>query len=66
MQNLMGERIRCKCGLCNCQKEFEIIETEELINLIQHGRLNQEQINFLKRRVDCRTCKQCFIGNHSN
>ena len=43
---------------------FEIVETEELINLIQHGRLTPEQISFLKFRVGSRICKQCFIGKH--
>ena len=41
-----------------------MIETEELLNLIQHGRLNQEQITFLKKRVGSRVCKQCFLGEH--
>jgi len=60
----MGERINCECTKCNCQKIFEIIEIEELINLIQHGRLNSEQISFLKTRVGSRICKQCFVEKH--
>ena len=60
----MGKKINCECTECNCQKIFETIETEELINLIQHGRLNSEQISFLKTRVGSRTCKQCFVEKH--
>ena len=60
----MGSKINCQCIECNCQEKFEIIETEELLNLIQHGRLNPEQISFLKTRVGSRLCKQCFIENH--
>ncbi len=60
----MGRKINCECTQCNCKKIFEIIETEELINLIQHGRLNSDQISFLKTRVGSKICKQCFIANH--
>ncbi|AJW70622.1 hypothetical protein NADRNF5_0928 [Nitrosopumilus adriaticus] len=60
----MGTKINCKCTQCKCQKTFEIIETEELINLIQHGRLNSDQISFLKTRVGSEICKQCFVGDH--
>ena len=60
----MGKKINCECTKCNCQKIFEIIEIEELINLIQHGRLNSEQMSFLKSRVESEICKQCFVGKH--
>ncbi len=59
----MGTKIPCECT-CGCKEIFEIIETEELLNLIQHGRLNEEQIAFLKTRVGSRVCKLCFIGKH--
>ena len=49
---------------CKCDRVFETIETEELINLIQHGRLQPEQIEFLKKRVDSKSCKFCFTGSH--
>ncbi len=49
---------------CNCNKKFETVETEELLNLIQHGRLNQEQIMFLRTRIGSKLCKQCFIDEH--
>ena len=61
----MGSKIDCECSECTCQERFETIETEELLNLIQHGRLNQEQILFLKNRVGSRICKQCFLGEHN-
>ena len=61
---MLGLRINCECSECNCQEKFETIKTEELLNLIQHGRLNQEQIVFLKTRIGCRTCKKCFVGKH--
>jgi len=60
----MGLKIDCECIKCNCQKKFEIIGTEELLNLIQHGRLNDEQIAFLKTRVGRRDCKECFLEKH--
>ncbi len=60
----MSGKINCECIECNCQEIFEIIETEELINLIQHGRLNSEQISFLKTRVGSKICKQCFVKKH--
>ena len=55
--SLLGEKLSCECTQCLCKNEFEIIETEELINLIQHGRLTSEQIDFLKNRVGSRMCK---------
>ena len=64
LEILLGSKIGCECTECNCQEKFEMIETEELLNLIQHGRLNQEQIIFLKTRVGSRICKLCFIGKH--
>ena len=60
----MGQKINCRCKECQCQEKFETIETEELLNLIQHGRLNPDQISFLKTRVGSKLCKQCFVGNH--
>ena len=60
----MGQKIDCECEKCNCKVNFEIIDGEELLNLIQHGRLNEEQIAFLKTRVGRRDCKQCFLGKH--
>ena len=60
----MGQKINCECSECKCTSNFEMIETEELLNLIQHGRLNQEQITFLKKRVGSKVCKQCFLGEH--
>ena len=45
---------------------FEIIESEELLNLIQHGRLSDEQIAFLKTRVESKICKECSLGKHFN
>ena len=60
----MSSKIVCQCQDCDCTEEFEIIKTEELLNLIQHGRLNKKQIEFLKTRVDSKKCKNCHIGNH--
>jgi len=60
----MGEKINCECTECCCQEIFEIIETEELINLIQHGRLSSEQMSYLKTRIGSKICKQCFVGKH--
>ena len=61
---LLGKIVNCKCTECLCKQEFEIVEAEELLNLIQHGRLTQEQITFLKSRVGSDLCKHCFIGTH--
>jgi len=60
----MGVKINCECTKCKCQGKFETVETEDLINLIQHGRLTQEQISFLNTRIGSRICKQCFRDNH--
>ena len=60
----MGSKIDCECSECDCPNTFELIDGEELLNLIQHGRLNSEQIAFLKSRVGSKMCKQCFIGKH--
>ncbi|EIJ65900.1 hypothetical protein BD31_I0069 [Candidatus Nitrosopumilus salaria BD31] len=60
----MGSKINCQCLECSCHEKFETIETEELINLIQHGRLSQDQISFLKTRIGSKLCKQCFVGKH--
>lgn len=60
----MGTKINCQCTNCHCQEKFETIETEELLNLIQHGRLDSDQISFLKTRVGSKLCKQCFIDKH--
>ena len=62
----MGQKITCNCTKCHCGEIFEIIETEELINLIQHGRLEQEKIEFLRNRVGSRLCKYCFTGKHQD
>ena len=61
----MGSKIDCQCTKCNCKINFETINGEELLNLIQHGRLNDEQIAFLKTRVGSKVCKQCFIDKHN-
>ena len=60
----LGSKIDCECTECNCQNRFELIDGEELLILIQHGRLTSEQIAFLKTRVGSRICKQCFTGQH--
>ena len=50
----MDIKITCECVECICPTQFEIITSENLLNLIQHGRLTQDQIFFLKNRVDSR------------
>ena len=44
----MGSIINCECEKCSCNVEFEAIDGEELLNLIQHGRLTQEKSIYLK------------------
>jgi len=61
---LLGLLINCDYIKCDCGDEFETIETEELLNLVQHGRLSQEQTLFLKSRIGSKLCKQCFLDNH--
>jgi len=51
--------------VCDCHKEFESISKEELLNVIQHGRLNHKQIEFAKKRLGSSICEQCFVGKHS-
>ena len=62
--NILGSKIDCQCIKCDCKENFEIIDGEELLNLIQHGRLSDKQIAFLKTRIDSKICKQCFMGKH--
>ena len=57
--------INCECEKCSCNREFEAIDGEQLLNLIQHGRLTPEQSTFLKSRVDSKLCKSCFIDEHT-
>ena len=42
------DKLRCKCTECDCHKEFESINGEELLNVLQHGGLNPKQIEFAK------------------
>ena len=56
--------MRCKCTDCDCQEEFEPIDKEHLLNVIQHGRLNQKQIDFAKKRIGSTICERCFVGKH--
>ena len=60
----MSPKIDCQCSECNCKVNFEVIDGEALLNLIQHGRLDDEKIAFLKTRVGSKICKHCFIGKH--
>jgi len=54
----------CHCEKCNCNEEFEPIDQEHLLNVIQHGRLDQKQIDFAMKQIDSKLCERCFIGNH--
>jgi hypothetical protein len=56
--------MRCQCSECDCQEEFEPLDKEELLNVIQHGRLNPNQIEFAKKRISSSICEQCFNGKH--
>jgi len=55
----------CQCEKCNCNEEFESIDQEHLLNVIQHGRLNQKQIDFAMKQIGSKLCERCFIGNHN-
>ena len=57
--------INCECEKCSCNREFEAIDGEQLLNLIQHGRLTPEQSTFLKSRVGSKLYKSCFIDEHT-
>ena len=61
----MDLKIDCQCVECNCKINFEIIEDEELLNLIQHGQLNDEQIIFLKPELKVKYTKNIFYANIS-
>ena len=58
------EVITCRCTECDCHREFESINQEDLLNVIQHGRLNSKQVAFAKKRLGISICEQCFTGNH--
>ena len=60
----MGAKTDCQCVECNCLENFKIIESDDLLNLVQHGRLTPEQIIFIKTRIGSKICKQCFKGKH--
>jgi len=62
---LILDKIRCKCSKCECREEFEIMDHEQLLNAIQHGRLNPKQIEFAKKRIGNMVCERCFAGKHS-
>ena len=53
----------CQWTECDCHREFESIEGEEILNVIQHDRLNPRQIEFAKKRLDSSICEQCFVNN---
>jgi hypothetical protein len=61
---ILGLKIDCKCTECSCKVNFEMVDGEELLNLIQHGRLDDEKIAVLKTRVGSKVCKHCFVGQH--
>lgn len=61
---ILGLKIDCECTECSCKVNFEMINGEELLNLIQHGRLDDEKIAVLKTRVGSKVCKHCFVGQH--
>ena len=56
--------IACQCTECDCHNDFESINPEELLNVIQHGRLNPKQIEFAKKRIGSKICERCFVGKH--
>ena len=56
--------MKCQCGKCNCHVDFEHIDKEHLLNVIQHGRLNPKQIEFAKKRIGSMICEGCFLGKH--
>ena len=58
------EIIRCQCLECDCHKEFESVNKEDLLNVIQHGRLIPKQIEFAKKRLGSSICEQYFVGKH--
>ena len=60
----MGSIINCEREKCSCNVEFEAIDGEELLNLIQHGRLTQEKSIYLKSRAGSKLCKSCFTDEH--
>ena len=61
---VLGLRISCECTECICKVEFPIIHSDELLNLLQHGRLDEKQSELLRSRIDSRVCKECFVGKH--
>jgi hypothetical protein len=56
--------LRCNCTQCKCHIAFESIDKEEILNVIQHGRLNSKQVEFAKKRLGSSICERCFIGKH--
>ena len=56
--------MRCQCPDCGCQEEFEPLDKEQLLNVIQHGRLNPKQIEFAIKRIGSTICEKCIVGKH--
>ena len=56
--------MKCQCHECDCHEEFEPLDSEQFLNVIQHGRLNKKQIEFAKKRLDTKICEKCFVGKH--
>ncbi|AJZ75424.1 hypothetical protein SU86_002390 [Candidatus Nitrosotenuis cloacae] len=56
--------MKCQCEKCHCSEEFEPIDKENLLNTIQHGRLDKKQIEFAMKRLDNVLCEKCFLNKH--
>lgn len=56
--------MKCQCVKCSCNAEFVPVDREKLLNTIQHGRLEQKQIDFAMKRLDSKICENCFVGIH--
>ena len=56
--------MKCKCPKCDCPEEFESLDGEQLLNVIQHGRLSPKQIEFAKKRIGSTICDKCYVGEH--
>lgn len=56
--------MKCQCEKCHCDREFEPVDMEKLLNTIQHGRLDKKQTEFAMKRIDVMICEKCFVGRH--
>jgi len=58
------EKIICQCSECDCHRQFESIDLDDIMQVIQLGSMSPERIEFAKKRLGSTICENCFVGKH--